>query len=101
MSDEALPVIRPLMWKESLKSDHTFSGGVLPLKADWIIAQRGPTNCHWGAYKHVYDVQKDEMRWAPLQGSFETVQLAQEAVKAFIGSCQPVYLDEAGNVING
>jgi hypothetical protein len=101
MTDNFLPVVRPLKWKEALKSFHTIGSGMLPPNADWIIHQRGPDNCHWGAYKHVYMANTDDMQWVPLEGSFATVEEAQIAVKEFINSCQPVFLDQKGEVIRG
>lgn len=73
----------------------------LPPKGSWIIAPRGDTNEQWGAWKTSYMVNEDKELFIPLNYTFKTPQEAHEAVREFLSSVQPVYLDENGEVIGG
>lgn len=70
----------------------------LPKGAMWKIAPCSDGNDAWWAWKSCYRVNDDYLYWVPLNVTFKTPEEAQQAVKEFISTVQPVYLDSAGEI---
>lgn len=70
----------------------------LPKGAIWKITPCGDGNDAWWAWKSCYRVSDDYLYWVPLNATFKTSEEARQAVKEFIGTVQPVYLDETGEI---
>jgi hypothetical protein len=71
----------------------------LPKGAIWKIAPAGENNDAWRAWKSVYTVNADHFQWVPLNVVFPTVEAAQAAIREFITTIQPVFLNEAGVIV--
>jgi hypothetical protein len=71
----------------------------MPKGAIWKVAPAGENNDSWRAWKSVYTINSDKLQWVPLNVVFPTVDAAQAVIKEFISTIQPVFLNEAGDVV--
>lgn len=93
---KAIPVLPRLLWKRALECKHFTID--LPLDAEWIVQPAGDCADKWQAYKRHYEINVDDLRWVPLNGIYDTVLDAQDAVKLFLSTKQPVFLDKNGDI---
>ena len=98
MNTESIKVIPHLDRKGARKCEHSTLN--VARGAEWLLEPTDPTGERWIPYRLCYTKNNDAEEWIPLSGWYLTIHEAQAAVKAFLATVQPVFLDSKGDVTN-
>jgi len=86
-----------LNWRAAVESRDTTAGLPSP-HVDWKIEQLADHE-KFCVFKHCYDMVHDRMSWVPMNQYFESLEEATGAVREYVSSRRPVYLDGKGEVV--